>query len=190
MEFIFGVLLPLVLLVVCGILIGGWNEWRHLRDLDQRQQQFSHILVNNLKRITDPHSVVRCTMVSGSVVIASDYFKTFATGLRNLVGGEAKSAQRLLIRARREALMRLLEEADRFGAAEVWNVRFGTSNIGAMGGNQGIMQVEMYAWATAVVRDATAVIRGEHKCPHCGYNLRGARAGAACPECGAPVVSP
>ena len=70
------------------------------------------------------------------------------------MGGEMKSAQKLMNRARREALVRLLEQADRRGATEVWNVRFGFSNISQMRGRRGAMQVEILAWGTAVRRSA------------------------------------
>lgn len=140
--------------IVVGFFAGGFNERRHLRSLEERERQLASIRVCNLKRVTDPDQVVRAEMVLGQVAIATDYFKTFATSLRNLVGGEMGSAQSLLLRARREALLRMLEEAQGLGAVEVWNVRFGFSSISMMRGSQGAMQVELIAYGTAVVRRA------------------------------------
>ena len=68
-------------------------------------------------------------LVIGQVVIATDYYKTFVTQLRNLVGGEMKSAMSLMSRARREAMVRLLEQARTRGATEVWNVRLQFTSI-------------------------------------------------------------
>ncbi len=51
----------------------------------------------------------------GSVVIATDYFKVFAAGLRNLFGGEMKTYRTLMGRARREAIVRMLEQAQELG---------------------------------------------------------------------------
>ncbi len=90
----------------------------------------------------------------GEAVIATDYFKSIATKLRNLIGGEMKSMQSLVDRARREAIVRMLEQADRAGATEVHNVRLETSNIRSASSRQkqkGI-SVEMLAFGTAVVR--------------------------------------
>lgn len=141
-----------VALLLLGIFAGGVNERRHLRRLARREAGFRDIAVNNLKRVTDPDTVRRATLVSGSVVIATDYFKSFATALRNLVGGEMKAALSLMTRARREALLRLLAEARAAGATEVWNVRYQFCSISQMSGRRGAMSVEIVAYGTAVVR--------------------------------------
>ena len=67
--------------------------------------------------------------VSGSVVIATDYYKRLAASLRNLVGGEVKALSPVLDRGRREARLRMVEEAMAAGATMVVNVRFETSTI-------------------------------------------------------------
>ena len=148
--------IPVFGIVVLGLLIGGHNERRHLRDLARREQALGSITVTNLKRVTRPEEVEEAQMVLGQVVIATDYFKTFATGLRNIVGGEMKSVQSLLTRGRREALLRAVEAARAQGATELWNVRFNTSSVSQMNGNRGAMQVEVFAWATAVRRRGVA----------------------------------
>ena len=147
--FTFG--LPILFLML-GVLVGGTTERLHLKQLARRERALEHIRVCNLKRVHDPQSAQQATLVMGQVVIATDYFKSFVTSLRNLVGGEMKAAQTLMIRARREALLRLLDEAQQMGATEVWNVRFGSSTIAQATGNRGAMQVEMLAWGTAIVR--------------------------------------
>jgi uncharacterized protein YbjQ (UPF0145 family) len=89
-------------------------------------------------------------MVSGSVVVATDYFKTFVAGLKKLIGGEIKSYERLMERARREALCRMMRAAHEKGAVAVINVRLETSNIGAVRRNPAPM-VEVIAYGTAVL---------------------------------------
>jgi uncharacterized protein YbjQ (UPF0145 family) len=142
-------------LLVLGFTVGGFNERRHFKQLQLEEQALSHIRVNNLKTVTDLQTIAACAMVSGQVVIGTDYFKSMATSLRGLLGGEMKSAQTLMTRARREALVRLLHQAQTMGAAEVWNVRFASSNIGQSTGKKGsrAMQAELFAWGTAIVRD-------------------------------------
>jgi len=147
-----GDLLVVLILLTLGIFVGGFNERRHLRELARREEEFGDIIVNNLKRVHDPDSVRRAELVSGSVVIATDYFKTFATKLRNLVGGEMHAALSLMTRARREAMLRLLAQARQMGATEVWNVRYQFCSISQMSGKRGAMSVEIVAYGTAVVR--------------------------------------
>lgn len=150
-EIIFQVFVPLSLLVL-GFSVGGFRERRHFRRLDRREAEARDILVTNLKHVANPETVRRSSLVGGQVVIGTDYFKTMATMLRNLVGGEMKSAQSLMTRARREAVLRMIDDARRLGATEVCNVRFAFCNISMMSGNKGAMSVEVYAYGTAVVR--------------------------------------
>ena len=143
--------IPFVL-IFFGFFVGGWSERRHLRRLDQRERELSHVTVSNLKTVPNATEAEASGMVMGQVVIATDYFKSIATAMRNLIGGEMKSAHSLMTRGRREALVRLQEEADRRGCTEVHNVRFGFSNISQMRGKHGAMQVEVLVWGTAVRR--------------------------------------
>jgi uncharacterized protein YbjQ (UPF0145 family) len=150
-DLVLGIGLPAVLLTL-GICVGGYRERRHIKGLERREAATGHVLINNLKRVTDLPGVRRAALVGGEVVIATDYFKSYATALRNLVGGEMRAAQALLGRARREAILRMVEEAQALGADEVWNVRLSSSNIRQLSRNKGAMAVEVYAYGTAVVR--------------------------------------
>ncbi|MCB9853411.1 MAG: heavy metal-binding domain-containing protein [Phycisphaerales bacterium] len=144
-------LIPWLLPVIWSV-IGYMTEKKHLQSLDEREAAARDIVVTNLKTVANPESVQRAQLVAGNVVIGTDYFKTLVTNLRNLVGGEMKAAQRLLTRARREALLRLLDEAREMGATEVWNLRYQFCNIQQMSGNKGAMSVEIYAYGTAITR--------------------------------------
>lgn len=144
--------LPVPLLLVLGYTVGTWRERRHLASLDRRERALQDIRYNNLKRITEPQRVRQATLVLGQAVIATDYFKFFAAHLRGIVGGEMRTFNTLLTRARREAIVRMLEEAHRIGATEVWNVRLETSNIRSAQRNQPGVAVEIFAFGTAVVR--------------------------------------
>lgn len=154
MDIVISIIWQLIALPI-AFVIGRFTERRHLRSLDEREQQAGDVTVNNLKHVPDPGSVQGGRMVVGHVVIATDYWKSFATKIRNIIGGEMKSAQTLMTRGRREALMRLVENARQMGAAEVCNVRYEFSNIGMMRGRSGgAMQVEILAYGTAIVRRA------------------------------------
>ncbi len=140
-----------MLMVPVGFFVGGATERSHLRSLESREAQFKDMRVNNLKRIAQPESVAVASMVVGQVVIATDYYKSLVTSLKNMIGGEMKAVKSLCTRARREALLRLMEEARTLGATEVWNVRYGFSNIAGTG-SQAAIQIELIAYGTAVVR--------------------------------------
>ncbi len=140
---------PVVVLLVLGFSVGTLVERAHLRRLTRREAKLKHMLVTDLRSFP-AGTVSTFGMVTGEVVIASDYFKTFITALKKLVGGELHHFETLMVRARREATVRMLESADEMGATAVINVRFSTSNIGSMRGKRTAAMVEMYAYGTAV----------------------------------------
>lgn len=139
-------------LLVMGFSVGAITERRHLASLTRREADYTQFPVTNLKRITQPETVREASLVMGDAVIATDYFKSFAARLRNIVGGEVKTFDKLLKRARREALLRLLDDARAIGATEVWNVRFETSNIASASNKNPAVSVEIFAFGTAVRR--------------------------------------
>lgn len=151
-------LLPVVLpfaFIGLGWAVGSWRERAHLASLAARESACADVRVSNLRQVPLSHDVRHCEMVCGDAVIASDYFKSVAGALRNLVGGEIRVFETLMERARREALLRLIDEARRAGASEIYNLRFETCNI--LSGNpnrrnKGAVAVEVFAFGTAVVR--------------------------------------
>lgn len=139
--------IPLGLLLL-GWLVGRARERSHLQLLDARERQHAHqMLVIDLEEIPGaPGQSIG--LVMGGAVIATDYFKTLAATLRAVFGGEVRSFQTLLTRARREAHARMVDEALRLGADTVVNVRFQTSDIGG----QRSTQTEVFCYGTAVRR--------------------------------------
>jgi uncharacterized protein YbjQ (UPF0145 family) len=85
-------------------------------------------------------------LVQGNTIRAKHLGRDFAAGLKNLVGGELVGYTELLVEARRQALERMLAQAEQLGANAVVNVRFTTSAI-----TQGA--AELYAYGTAVVAE-------------------------------------
>ncbi|WP_205712165.1 YbjQ family protein [Euzebya rosea] len=120
---------PIALLVIGG-LVGQQRERAHLADLTEREQRTAHVPVTDLSRPPVGTTVQSGAMfVTGSVVIATDYYKRLAASLRSLVGGEVRALSPVLDRGRREARLRMVEEAIAAGASMVVNVRFETSTI-------------------------------------------------------------
>lgn len=145
--------LPVIGLLFLGYGVGRWRERRHFESLRLREEQHADITLTNLKNVTRPDSVRRAMLVSGDAVIATDYFKSFAASLRKIVGGRMRTFETLMVRARREATLRMLAQAREIGALEVWNVRYETSNIRSAGRRRAAVGVEVFAFGTAVVRD-------------------------------------
>ena len=68
-------------------------------------------------------------LVQGNTIRAKHLGRDMVAGLKNLVGGEIRGYTELLIEARRQALERMLAQAEQLGANAVVNVRFTTSAI-------------------------------------------------------------
>lgn len=83
-------------------------------------------------------------LVQGNTIRAKHLGRDFTAGLKNLVGGELKGYTELLTESRREAMSRMLAQAQQLGANAVVNVRFSTSSI-----TQGA--AELYVYGTAVI---------------------------------------
>jgi uncharacterized protein YbjQ (UPF0145 family) len=117
--------------LLLGLLFGGHMERKHFQSLRHREQAMSHMLVTQLKSFPNycPGSSPPCLIVA-EFVVASDYLKSFLAGIRNLFGGEVKSYLTLVDRARREAILRVLEQARERGYNAVCNVRLDSADVG------------------------------------------------------------
>ncbi len=134
--------------VTLGYFFGRRAEKKHFKSLIEREQQMNQ-LPAMASRMPPQDGKYDQVLVSGSVVIANDYFKTFVAGLRNIFGGKISAYESLLDRARREALLRMKEEADRLGADLVFNVKYETSNISGQNSKKPPI-IEAHAYGTAL----------------------------------------
>ena len=144
-------LLVFALLLLAGLLFGRAAERRHYRDIVAREQALADILVFSERRVPEFAAPPRTALVVGSVVIAEDYFKRVAARLKSLVGGRLTAYESLLDRGRREAVLRMKEEARRLGADMVFNVRFETSSLAEGAGGQAAFSGEFIAYGTALI---------------------------------------
>ncbi|MFN3985624.1 MAG: heavy metal-binding domain-containing protein [Rhodocyclaceae bacterium] len=146
---LFEILVALVSLVV-GFVIGRVAEKRHYRSIIERERQFANLLVF-AERLPPPiHPAPASQLVSGSVVVSVDYFKRFVAGLRMMVGGRFGSYESLLDRARREAVLRMKQQARGLGANSIFNVKFETTSI-SKGASKTIGSVEVFVYGTALI---------------------------------------
>lgn len=147
---------PPTFFVLLGLVVGTTVERRHFRRLEQREAALSDVLVTDLRAYSpdhDPHTPP--ALVIGEAVIATDYLKTLLAGLRNLLGGEVHSYLTLVNRARREALLRMMESARGMGYDAVCNVRLEPADIGGSSNKKGVPMAAMLASGTAYRRGQT-----------------------------------
>jgi len=144
-------LIVFLVLLALGYGFGRYAELKHYKSIIQREEEFRDIPVVTTKfpPLTKPLSDV--ALVSGSVVISVDYFKRFIAGLRNLIGGRVTAYESLVDRARREAILRMKEEARAFGGHIIFNVKLETSSI-HKGRKNGIGAVEVMAYGTVLIK--------------------------------------
>ncbi|MBL8889050.1 MAG: YbjQ family protein [Planctomycetaceae bacterium] len=102
------------------------------------------MIVTNTETISDYTIQETLGLVQGNTVRAKHVGRDIAAGFKNSVGGELKGYIELLTESRREAMPRMLAQAQQLGANAVVNVRFSTSSI-TSGAS------ELYAYGTAVV---------------------------------------
>lgn len=144
-------LIVFLVLLVIGYVAGRVAEQRHYRSIRSREKTNAdiHVFSNRFPPLTRQ---AQQALVSGSVVVSEDYFKRFVASLRKIVGGRLASYESLLDRARREAVLRMKEEARRHGASIIVNVKFSTSSISGNNPN-GMGTVELLAYGTALKFD-------------------------------------
>jgi uncharacterized protein YbjQ (UPF0145 family) len=136
-------------LVVVGYVVGRILEARHYRSIREREQTYGDIMMF-ASRFPPTLNPMRQDLVAGSVVVSADYFKVLVARLQGIVGGRLKTYESLLDRARREAVLRMKEDARGRGARMIVNVKFQTFSIpGRKPGS--LVGVEMLAYGTALL---------------------------------------
>jgi uncharacterized protein YbjQ (UPF0145 family) len=144
-----------VILLTIGLLFGRANEQRHFRELVALEESLRDIVVSSGRGPADDVGFRSATLVVGSVVIAEDYFKRVAAALKSLVGGRLVAYESLLERGRREAVVRMKEQARRLGATQVVNLRLETASLSEdWSGRRPMFSAEFIAYGTALVPDS------------------------------------
>jgi uncharacterized protein YbjQ (UPF0145 family) len=141
-----------LVLITLGLTVGRATEKKHFRELQRREAELRDILVFNERTPPSDRSFRQSAMVVGSVVIAEDYFKRIAASLRSFFGGRLTTYESLLDRGRREAIVRMKEEARKRGATMIFNVRLESSSLAEDNAGQSPMfSAEFIAYGTALV---------------------------------------
>ncbi len=101
------------------------------------------MILTTLEGVPGQEIVEHFGLVQGSTIRAKHVGKDIMASFKNIIGGELKGYTELLQEARKEAVERMVSQADRLGANAVVNVRFATSSVA-----QGA--AELFAYGTAV----------------------------------------
>lgn len=141
-----------LVLVCVGYGVGSYFERAHYASIEKRERELIHIPVITTKWEPKDASSQRAELVTGNVVISIDYFKRLLATLRNIFGGNVTSYESLVDRARREAILRMKEEALAKGANMVVNLRLETAAIGnSANQKRQVGSVEVVAYGTAYI---------------------------------------
>ncbi|WP_372748972.1 YbjQ family protein [Litorivivens sp.] len=143
-------LVVFLVLLTLGFVFGRLAESRHFKSIQKRERELATVLAFSERLPPPTNTPRRVALVGGNVVISVDYFKMIAAGLRSLFGGRVRSFESLVERARREALLRMKQQALELGAAMVVNVKLETASI-SKGSKGQIGAVEVYAYGTALI---------------------------------------
>ena len=143
----------IVIMLLAGFFIGRSQEAKHIKSLQEREASTSEVVTINFapKHWKYAPHCTESELVCGNVVISIDYFKRVASGFKSLVGGSLTAIEPLLVRARREAILRMKAEAINGGFNHVINVRIETSRLASARANgKGIAGIEVLAFGTAI----------------------------------------
>lgn len=143
-----GGFITVVALLIIGYFVGTGFERKHYKSILKRERRLRNILVFDSK-FPKNMDAKGGQLVQGNVVVSVDYFKRFVAGLRKIVGGRLGTYESLLDRGRREAVLRMKEEAKSLGANHIFNVRFETASI-SQGAQGALGSVEVLVYGSAV----------------------------------------
>jgi len=143
-EFIIRNSLQGIAIAATGWFVAWYLERRHHKHLDAREAVLSDVTLTTSKHA--PKGASSPMLVMGSAVVSHDFFRTLFIQIRKIIGGNISHYERLTARGRREAFIRMREEAKLRGLDRVVNVRFGSSHVAG----RFLPAVELTAYGTGV----------------------------------------
>ncbi|MDX1920026.1 MAG: heavy metal-binding domain-containing protein [Candidatus Caenarcaniphilales bacterium] len=147
-----------ILLTVVGFVFGTINEKKHYASILEREEKLLNlptltVSAKSLSQDLDLNQFSQVRLVSGGTVLSIDYFKRFLGILRMFFGGNISAYESLIDRARREAILRLKEQAG--NADLIINLKLETSDVGSGSGKKNdssVTCIETFAYATALYK--------------------------------------
>ncbi len=148
-------LIVFAILISLGYFFGRHAEKKHFKSIIEREKYWLQLPTTSSKSVRFSNSIIegenpkisRSHLVNGSMVVSVDYFKRMLAQLRNFFGGNVRSYETLIDRARREAVLRMKESCP--DADQIINLRLETSSI-TKGKRKQVGSVEVLAYGTAI----------------------------------------
>ena len=141
----------LLILIVVGYFFGKHNEFKHYQEICRKEEELRYITVLPVRTIPEHLDCKNAALVTGSVVVAMDFFKVVSASIVQIFGGNIRAYETLLERARREAVIRMKEDAAKMGAKYVINVKLSTANIMSQSSRSSGGGIEAIAYGTAII---------------------------------------
>lgn len=140
-------LVVIIMILVITYISGSSIEKKHFKRIREREKNMvNQPYVVDQFRTEDLSSADRVELVHGSCVIAADRFKVFLGGLLSLFGGRLSAYESLTDRARREAILRMREQAANADMIVCTRIQFSELQSA---------QVEAIAYGTAIYLNRT-----------------------------------
>ena len=145
-------IIVLIILLALGYIFGQRAEKKHFKSIIAREKAFLQFPIVTMKTpLPITQHELNSELVAGNAVISIDFFKKFVASLKMLFGGRVTQYESLLDRARREALLRMKEQAALKNAFVVMNARIETASISKNSKKRNsIGAVEVLAYGTAI----------------------------------------
>lgn len=146
------------LLIIIGTLIlcyftGSIIEKNHYKSIRKREiNLYKFPCISSGKMIASSPRVKNAYLVSSSVVIACDTFKVFVASLKSFFGGNVSAVESVIDRGRREAILRIREQALRMRAKAIINLKIETVMLNSSRTKQA-PRVCVTAYGTAIEYD-------------------------------------
>lgn len=150
----FGQLIAVVFFATVGFVFGTIAEKKHYASIKRREQYFQKmpavpIRLHHFLSKQQVQYVEETRLVTGCVVVTQDYFKMILANLKNFFGGNVSAYESLMDRARREAILRMKEQAPLADA--IVNVRMESLTMGKEENSKNpICSIQVLAYGTAV----------------------------------------
>ncbi len=139
-----------VIIVLLGLFFGRRAEKKHYASIEKREEEYKNIAVLSDKDLQEVWEIEwDGVLLTGWTVVSIDAFKKLMAGFVNFFGWRMKSYESLVDRARREAVLKVKQQAVQEGYNTISNLRIETSSI-TKNARKTVGAVEAMAYASGV----------------------------------------
>lgn len=137
-------------LLAVGYIFGTRAERKHFKSLSEREAQTRRIPLLSTDEGYEDSAVAVSQLVHGNCSIGPDYFRVVVAGIINFFGGRIGVYENLMDRARREAILRMIESSG--NPDMIVNLRIETFvlDAGVSRKKRWITSIDALAYGTAI----------------------------------------